>query len=138
MAQAIYELLWIRMMLFELRMKLEGPMKLYCDNKLAISIFHNLIYHDQTNTHGDILTFHQGKTRKRRDSYFLCCFKESTCRFSHRKVAKFYISIYSRQVQNGKYFRASSRSVEHMQVTISPHVENMQADVYEQNLNFST
>lgn len=48
MAQGIYEQLWIRMMLFDLGMKLKGPMKLYCSNKLAISIAHNPIHHDQT------------------------------------------------------------------------------------------
>jgi hypothetical protein len=31
-----------------MRIKLEGPIKLYCDNKFAISIAHNLVQHDQT------------------------------------------------------------------------------------------
>ena len=32
----------------EMRMPLMIPMKLYCDNKAAISIAHNLVQHDRT------------------------------------------------------------------------------------------
>ena len=46
MAQGIYELLWIRMMLFDLGMNLEGRMKLYCNNMSNISITHNLVHYD--------------------------------------------------------------------------------------------
>nr|KYP52584.1 hypothetical protein KK1_025538 [Cajanus cajan] len=41
MAQGICELLWLKIILEDLRIKSEGPMKLYCDNKSAISIAHN-------------------------------------------------------------------------------------------------
>ena len=29
-------------------MDVDGPMKLFCDNKAAISIAHNLVHHDRT------------------------------------------------------------------------------------------
>ena len=48
MTQGIYQLLRIRMMFSDLGMKLEGLIKLYCDNKLAISIAHNPIHYDRT------------------------------------------------------------------------------------------
>ena len=47
MAQ-IYELLWLKIILEDLKIKWETPMRLYCDNKSAIDIAHNLIQHDRT------------------------------------------------------------------------------------------
>ena len=48
MAQGICELLWLKIILEDLKIKWEGPMKLYCDNKSAISIAHNPVQHDRT------------------------------------------------------------------------------------------
>ena len=48
MAQGMCELLWIKKILEDLRVKWHGPMKLYCDNKSAISIIHNPVQHDTT------------------------------------------------------------------------------------------
>ena len=42
------ELLWLKIILDDLRIKWDGPIKLYCDNKLAINIAHNSIQHDRT------------------------------------------------------------------------------------------
>ncbi|XP_020584559.1 uncharacterized protein LOC110027457 [Phalaenopsis equestris] len=47
-AQGLCELLWLRIILDDLRIPWEGPMKLYCDNKFVINIAHNLIQHDRT------------------------------------------------------------------------------------------
>ena len=46
MAQGICEGLWIHRILKELKMTVELPLKLYCDNKATISIAHNPIQHD--------------------------------------------------------------------------------------------
>ncbi|GAU31183.1 hypothetical protein TSUD_316080 [Trifolium subterraneum] len=48
MAQGICEGLWIHIVLEELKMKIELPLKLYSDSKVAISIAHNSIQHDRT------------------------------------------------------------------------------------------
>ncbi|PON33498.1 hypothetical protein PanWU01x14_352230, partial [Parasponia andersonii] len=48
MAHGIYEAIWIKQLLEELRIKCEFPMRLYCDNKTTISIAHNLVHHDRT------------------------------------------------------------------------------------------
>ncbi|KAK2965725.1 hypothetical protein RJ640_025451, partial [Escallonia rubra] len=48
MAQGICELLWLKIILKDLKIKLETPMKLYCDNKSAINIAHNPVQHDKT------------------------------------------------------------------------------------------
>ena len=48
MAQGVCELLWLKIILRDMRIKLEGPMRLYCDNKSAISIAHNPVQHDRT------------------------------------------------------------------------------------------
>ena len=48
MAQGICELLWIKSLLKDLKIELTDSMKLYCDNKAAISIAHNPVQHDRT------------------------------------------------------------------------------------------
>ena len=40
-AQGLCELLWLKIILDDLRIKWDGPMKPNCDNKLAINIAHN-------------------------------------------------------------------------------------------------
>ncbi|RVW31461.1 Retrovirus-related Pol polyprotein from transposon RE1 [Vitis vinifera] len=47
-AQGLCELLWLKIILDDLRIKWDGSMKLYCDNKSAINIAHNPIQHDRT------------------------------------------------------------------------------------------
>ena len=48
LAMGICELLWVRIILKDLKINFEEPMKLYCDNKAAISIAHNPVQHDRT------------------------------------------------------------------------------------------
>ena len=48
MALGICELLWMKIILEDLKIKWEGPMKLHCDNKSAIAIAHNPVQHDRT------------------------------------------------------------------------------------------
>ena len=48
MANGVCEILWIRRVLHELKLKVSYPMKLFCDNKAAISIAHNPVQHDRT------------------------------------------------------------------------------------------
>ena len=47
-AQGLCELLWLKIILDDLRIKWDDPMKLYCDYKSAINIAHNPIQHDRT------------------------------------------------------------------------------------------
>lgn len=47
MANGVCELLWIRRVLLELRLSDSTPMKLFCDNKAAISIAYNPVQHDR-------------------------------------------------------------------------------------------
>ena len=48
MAHRICETLWLKRFLKELRRPVSFPMKLYCDNKAAISIAHNPVQRDRT------------------------------------------------------------------------------------------
>ena len=48
MAQGICELLWMKIILNDLKIQCDGPMMLFCDNKSAISIAHNPVQHDRT------------------------------------------------------------------------------------------
>ncbi|XP_060958297.1 uncharacterized mitochondrial protein AtMg00810-like [Cannabis sativa] len=47
-AHGICEIIWIKRLLEELKSSQSSPMKLYCDNKAAIAIAHNLVLHDRT------------------------------------------------------------------------------------------
>ncbi|EXB52099.1 hypothetical protein L484_024649 [Morus notabilis] len=48
MANRICELLWLQRILTELKLRIEAPMKLYYDNKAAISIANNPMQQDRT------------------------------------------------------------------------------------------
>ena len=47
-AHGIYDLLWLKKLLEDLKVTSSMPMKLYCDKKAAINIAHNLVQHDRT------------------------------------------------------------------------------------------
>jgi len=46
-AQGVCELLWMKIILDDLKIKYEAPMNLMCDNKSVISIAHNELQHDR-------------------------------------------------------------------------------------------
>jgi len=46
MAQGACELLWLKIIFDDLRLKWDGPIKLYYDNKSSISIAHNSVQYD--------------------------------------------------------------------------------------------
>ncbi|KAH9751535.1 hypothetical protein KPL71_014332 [Citrus sinensis] len=48
MANGVCEVLWIKRVLGELKLDIEAPMRLLCDNKSAISIANNPVQHDRT------------------------------------------------------------------------------------------
>nr|KYP42345.1 Copia protein [Cajanus cajan] len=48
LAQGMCEGLWMKIILDDLKVKVDNPMQLYCDNKSAMSIVHNPIQHDKT------------------------------------------------------------------------------------------
>ena len=48
MTHRVCEMLWLKRVLKELKMPINMPMKLYCDNKAAINIAQNLMQYDCT------------------------------------------------------------------------------------------
>jgi hypothetical protein len=48
MAHGVCETIWLTILLKELEFASKYSMRLYCDNKAAISIAHNSVQHDQT------------------------------------------------------------------------------------------
>ncbi|GMP34631.1 hypothetical protein CsSME_00007421 [Camellia sinensis var. sinensis] len=46
MALGVRELLWLKIILEDLKVAWKGPMKLYCDNKSTINIAHNPVQHE--------------------------------------------------------------------------------------------
>lgn len=47
-AQGMCKVLWLKKILKELKVKVEVPIKLYCDNKATINIAHNPLQQDWT------------------------------------------------------------------------------------------
>ena len=47
-AHGICEVIWIKILLEEVKFFIPSPIKVYCDNKAVISIAHNPILHDRT------------------------------------------------------------------------------------------
>ncbi|KAL5734182.1 hypothetical protein ACOSP7_032043 [Xanthoceras sorbifolium] len=47
-AHGICEGLWLYRVMAELKISVEGPMKMFCDNQVAISIAKNPVHHDRT------------------------------------------------------------------------------------------
>ena len=48
MAARVCELLWVKIILEDLKVQWSKLMKLYCDNKSTINIAHNPVQHDRT------------------------------------------------------------------------------------------
>jgi len=48
MAQKVCELLWMKIIVDDLKIKYKAPMGLACENKSVISIAHNPVQHDRT------------------------------------------------------------------------------------------
>ena len=46
MAQGIWELLWLKIILNDPKINWTHPMRLYCDNKSTINIAHNPVQHN--------------------------------------------------------------------------------------------
>ena len=47
-AHGICEVLWLKILLEELEVMVKLPLRIYCDNKVAINISHNPVHHDRT------------------------------------------------------------------------------------------
>jgi hypothetical protein len=47
-AKGVCELLWLKKLMSELDFESGEPMVLFCDNKIAIDMSHNLVQHDLT------------------------------------------------------------------------------------------
>lgn len=48
MAATIFELQWISYVLHDLNVSPPLPVKLYCDNQVALHISHNAVFHEKT------------------------------------------------------------------------------------------
>ncbi|KAL2327360.1 hypothetical protein Fmac_020787 [Flemingia macrophylla] len=48
LAQGMCERLWMKIILDDLRVKVDNPVQLYCDNKSTMSIAYNPVQHDRT------------------------------------------------------------------------------------------
>ena len=48
LAHGVCEAMWIKRVLEELQVPITAPIRIYCDNKAAISIAHNPVLHDRT------------------------------------------------------------------------------------------
>jgi hypothetical protein len=78
MAQGLCELLWLQIMLEDLKIKWDGLMRLYCDNKSAISI-------DRTK-HIEVDRHVIKEKLEWFDMYTLCTYTVSTCGCTYEKI----------------------------------------------------
>ena len=85
MAARVCELLLVKIILEDLKVQWSKPMKLYCDNKLVISIAHNPVQHDRTK-HIEI-DMHFIKEKLDRGLICIPCFyRTSISRCANKKV----------------------------------------------------
>ncbi|KAI3445697.1 hypothetical protein Pfo_002362 [Paulownia fortunei] len=75
MAQGVCELLWLKIILEDLKIKWDGPMKFYCDIKSAISIAHNPLQHGRTKH----IEIDRHFIKEKLDSGLICTPYVSTC-----------------------------------------------------------
>lgn len=106
----ICELLWLKRLLKGLKITSSMPMRLYCDNKVAINIAHNPIQHDR-NKHVEV------------DHHFRKKKLEGLAYIPYIPTGEQVADILINRLQNGQFdnsymqadarhFRASLRSVE--------------------------
>lgn len=48
LSHGICEIMWLKLLLQELKIRFDSSMEVYCDNKAAIAIAHNPVHHDRT------------------------------------------------------------------------------------------
>jgi hypothetical protein len=48
LSQGVFEVLWVKYLLSELKLLRKGPLRVWCDNQSAISISNNQVQHDRT------------------------------------------------------------------------------------------
>ena len=68
MAAGVCELLWVKIILEDLKVQWSKPMKLYCDNKSTISIAHNSVQHDRIKH----IEIDRHFTKEKSDSGLIC------------------------------------------------------------------
>ena len=67
-AMGVCELLWLKIILDDLKIRWEGPIRLYCDNKSTISIANNPVQHDHTKH----IEVNKHFIKEKRDSGLIC------------------------------------------------------------------
>lgn len=108
----ICEVLWIKRLLEDLQVSSPLPMKVYCNNKAAILIAHNPVFHDRTN-HIEV----DKPIKEKLDSGLICMPYTPTSEqvvdilTSYKGATLEAIRQFDWQVGNGRYLQTSLRSV---------------------------
>ena len=76
-AKGLTEIIWLKKLLSELHLPLTKTCKLFCDNKVAISIFGNSVQHDHTKHVENDRHFIIGETREKGYKSSFCQIKGS-------------------------------------------------------------
>lgn len=80
----------------EFCLKIDGPIRVYCDNKTTISMAHNSVHHDWASTLKFISIFIEEK-------------EGTTGRYLHQRCCKPYIQVYCMQAKVRKYLKTTLR-----------------------------
>lgn len=83
----ICEALWIKRLLEELKVTNSLPMKLYCDNKAAITIAHNPANHDRTK-HVEVDKHFIKEKIEWGNLYALYFYSQASSRYTYKGSAK--------------------------------------------------
>lgn len=70
----VMELLWMKIILNDLKIKFEAPIKVFSDNKSVTNIAHNQVQLERK-THENSSTLHQRKIRQNTYRYNVCPFR---------------------------------------------------------------
>ncbi|RVW83701.1 hypothetical protein CK203_046011 [Vitis vinifera] len=100
--------LFLEIILDDLRIKWDGPMKLYCDNKSTINIAHNPIQHDRTK-HIEIDRHFIKEKLEEGVVYVLCSIRTSISSYPNKRVEQFNVSRSCIQAGNGRHLFLSLR-----------------------------
>ena len=83
----ICKALWLKILLKELGVTMEGSLKIYCDNKAATDISHNPIHHDRTK-HVEVDRHFIREKIDESNFYNTCSNFRSGCRHSNQRTTQ--------------------------------------------------
>ena len=112
MAQGFCELLWLKIILEDLKIKWDDLIRLYYDNKFAISITHNPVQHGWTKH----IEINKHFIKEELGSGLIYTFYKSIYRYNHQRFKQYNVSSKCIQPRNGKHLFTNLKGFGKMQL----------------------